>query len=97
MDFTQPRYNSISNMASVVWVNHTIRVVIILILKLQQLNTDEAYQKKNFPSYRSCLKFILSTKVTGLGASRSTFLLAQQEFSLVLGKWTSVSVERCNW
>ena len=43
MDFTQPRYNSISDTASIVWVNHTIRIFIILILKLQQLNTDEAY------------------------------------------------------
>ena len=30
MDFTQPRYNSISNMASVLRVNHTIRFYIIL-------------------------------------------------------------------
>ena len=34
-------------------------------------------------------------KKTGLGASRSTFLLPQYEVSLVLGQWTSVSVEHC--
>ena len=38
----------------------------------------------------------MSSKVTGLGASRSTFLLARREFSLVLGKWNSISVEHCN-
>ena len=34
--------------------------------------------RKELPKFKSCRKFIFSAKLTGLGVSRSTFLLAQR-------------------
>ena len=51
--------------------------------------------RKRTSQVKELWKIYFSANLTGLGASWSTFVLAQSEVLLALGQWTSVSVEPC--